>query len=1311
MKPNWQTLYSMYKNYSVSPKGKVIRYAIFIAFFSLNPVLNVFGQGGSSELKNVVPPSPNVASLGKYGDVPVSLYTGIPKINIPLYDIKNADLNLSISVSYYSGGVRVEEVASSVGLGWTLNAGGIIGRNVRGLQDENNYWYPISPANSVEGIMNSNNAALQSQLAEDVESGYKDGEADIYYYNFGQYSGKFIFDQSGVAHSYPAKNLVITPYQAGFKIVTEDGTVYTFINYETNNPSNCGSDQIITTAWYLTNIKSADGKREITFTYNPSVYTYTTLLGQVKYISVNGQSSCMSDQNCLGTQHYVTHRLSRIDFGEGYLKFNYNNQRCDLVDDQSLDEIEIYTSNNTLMKRYKFAYSYFGNNSDGANRTTEHTKRLKLNSLTEETPTGHKPPYLFEYNTSVELPNRLSYAQDFWGYYNGKVGNPDLISKFTATLNGATVIFPGADRKANAATSQAAILTKIKYPMGGETVFTYENNTVSDNVIEMETTIQQMYLGWNGNANGMPNPYNSSSNLVLPAGGAEVNFYVSGLESWLWPGCDIAQCQLIKDGNPTPYMTIQNNLQGTSMILPAGTYTLRLIYECGYGSTANFSVTLEAMIPTPVVQPIRTVGGLRIRQIEDKPASGGPSIVKNYRYHPATDPAVSSGVLVNFPDFGYDLEVHDWAYEQYNHYCIYKVRQSFSTYPMATCQGSYVGYGNVVEDFGNNGETWHSFNAYGDGVSGFPFPPVENYDWRRGFEMGTKFFAKKNGQLVLVKEITNTPTPSFFNQFRIYGIKTGRNFIEKNAGMVVGAPYFYCVFTNYHNTVEFFDIAQTKEKIYDQNDPTKFIETVTDYTYSPQHLQVVQSKSITSKSDQTTKDEIITNKKYPFDYTFSGAPSGSEALGIKKLQDLHVVNAVVEEHTIRQNRNISTNQLSNQRVVGSSIATYKPDNPYPDQVLRLETTTPVTLSTFGTGSGVNANAFVYNSNSTVSSSYKPFLIFNSYDNYGNLTMQQKSGDVAYSYVWGYNNTYPVAEVAEASYSSIMGVLDPSVLNNPVSDAAMRTELNKIRLNFPAALATTYTYKPLVGMSSATDANGKTIYYEYDAFGRLSIIRDKDNNIVKKICYNYAGQAGECEPKAWIQSWNKLTIPYTMTLTNISTGVVTTYSVSPSSSAQQLGQLPFGNYNISLTPTNGSSTTVQVTYNGITQTGISFTINNLNISADILFTLENIAAPCSFTMSFGYSTPTNSISNNGGTVSFYLVFISNAGMTAGNTYTLATINGSCRPSVTRTINYSSSGRNWTITIYPSGQMTWYLGFGSTPVNPGASVGTSTLNYSL
>ncbi len=63
-------------------------------------------------------------------------------------------------------------------------------------------------------------------------------------------------------------------------------------------------------------------------------------------------------------------------------------------------------------------------------------------------------------------------------------------------------------------------------------------------------------------------------------------------------------------------------------------------------------------------------------------------------------------------------------------------------------------------------------------------------------------------------------------------------------------------------------------------------------------------------------------------------------------------------------------------------------------------------------------------------------------------------------------------------------------------------IDDVRLLPPGAAMTTYTYDPLVGMTSMTDANNVTIYYEYDALLRLSVIRDQSGNIVKRYTYNY-----------------------------------------------------------------------------------------------------------------------------------------------------------------------------------------------------------------
>ncbi len=86
--------------------------------------------------KEVSIASPTAAALGKYGDIPVSYHTGIPQISVPIYQISQGSLSMPISLSYHASGLRVSETASWVGAGWSLNAGGVITRTVRGAPDE-----------------------------------------------------------------------------------------------------------------------------------------------------------------------------------------------------------------------------------------------------------------------------------------------------------------------------------------------------------------------------------------------------------------------------------------------------------------------------------------------------------------------------------------------------------------------------------------------------------------------------------------------------------------------------------------------------------------------------------------------------------------------------------------------------------------------------------------------------------------------------------------------------------------------------------------------------------------------------------------------------------------------------------------------------------------------------------------------------------------------------------------------------------------------------------------------------------------------
>ncbi|NII27333.1 hypothetical protein HB364_19745 [Pseudoflavitalea sp. X16] len=63
-------------------------------------------------------------------------------------------------------------------------------------------------------------------------------------------------------------------------------------------------------------------------------------------------------------------------------------------------------------------------------------------------------------------------------------------------------------------------------------------------------------------------------------------------------------------------------------------------------------------------------------------------------------------------------------------------------------------------------------------------------------------------------------------------------------------------------------------------------------------------------------------------------------------------------------------------------------------------------------------------------------------------------------------------------------------------------IQELRLYPVNAKMTTYTYAPLIGMTSQCDASNKIIYYEYDGFSRLKFIRDENKNVLQQFDYKY-----------------------------------------------------------------------------------------------------------------------------------------------------------------------------------------------------------------
>ena len=266
---------------------------LLIVFSIVIPIYGQQSLGGDDNpsFPKVIPPSPNAASLGKYGEVPVSLYTGIPNISVPIYEAKSGSLTVPISLSYNAGGIRVEEIASWVGLGWSLNAGGVVTRTVRGAAD--GLYNPYKT--TIDYLFNSSTTPTEREsMFGAVLSGLADTEPDIFHFNFAGGSGKFFIGEDGVTcHIVPRQMLDIKFAKEGRDIVRwiikdQNGIQYTFgtnadrtksaIEYnETNSVSlpstNVSTAEKLASSWFLIEIKSP-ANDIITFDYTSYNYNF-----------------------------------------------------------------------------------------------------------------------------------------------------------------------------------------------------------------------------------------------------------------------------------------------------------------------------------------------------------------------------------------------------------------------------------------------------------------------------------------------------------------------------------------------------------------------------------------------------------------------------------------------------------------------------------------------------------------------------------------------------------------------------------------------------------------------------------------------------------------------------------------------------------------------------------------------------------------------------------------------------------------------------------------------------------------------------
>jgi RHS repeat-associated protein len=593
---------------------------------------------------NLVPPTPEAASLGKFGNVPVAHYTGLPNIGIPLYTITQKDLALDLSLAYHAGGIRVEETAPWTGLGWALSGLGSITRTMRGngpdelgvtgYMREQSTQYNL--AQLYQWYQQGTNASQLNQFAGAYTDANDpiDTEADLFNFSMGKYSGKLVYDRAtGTFLTVPRQDIQVNHDTdlTTWTLTTPDGTAWVFsARDQTTNVQNlCNATLpsralLLTTSWHLTNIISAtDPANVISISYRQETYTLRTAgSSSQKHVlgSTNANCQCNAGDspnlNCGVETTYTASKPDQITFRNGYVQFvPQTSKRCDLAGSKALDKIVVYDAANTVVRQVQLSYTYAG--AGGTCGTASYTGRLKLTQVRTAGASlpDAPPPYSFTYVNDGTLPLTTSYAQDFWGFYNGYTSNTTLMPALTIPDPIATNPprnFPGANRDVNPTATPLCQLVAMSYPTGGRTEFEFESNVAFD-----LTTSQNRLAGGlrvktitdydqNGNAHTRRYRYAQSGSPTLSSGrlGAfPIYAYVGNLPNSIQSGaCNNVECKGLFRSSESTYPLI--NTQGANV----GYETVTVSYgAAGEGGYTVYQYTVPASVQTnerfPFVPP------------------------------------------------------------------------------------------------------------------------------------------------------------------------------------------------------------------------------------------------------------------------------------------------------------------------------------------------------------------------------------------------------------------------------------------------------------------------------------------------------------------------------------------------------------------------------------------------------------------------------------------------------------------------------------------------------------------------------------
>lgn len=1135
----------------------------FLSFVSKGAFAQSYQLPKDPTNQYVTPPSPDMRQFTRYGDYPVSRETGVPNISIPLHTITVGDLSVPISLSYHAGGIRVDDIASWVGLGWTLNAGGVITRTIKGIPDESqNGWLNMKAQGihffdedgyfAPDVTKNRMNPEVfeQYQFIIQMHEALFDTEPDVFNYNFNGQSGKFYLDPTGRPITQPKSDIdfrvtIVNNNITEVIAVTPDGTNYIFdvvtqaIGHHALANGNIG--------WYLREIRSSNypyNSELITFFYRNVVQVYDMDHIQSAFIKCNWATGYMPipenppPYTRMGTYSGLK-VLDRIEFPAGKVVFPSVDDRLDSYTTR-LKSVEIYSKGESAPCK-----TFVLNNNQYFNNTgTTLAKRLKLVSLQETGKDGVSiPPYQFTYleTGTYQLPPRKSYEQDYWGYKNANTAQ-SLIPETEVTVWGSPSIFKvgTANRAPDAERMKAGIINTIKYPTGGITEFNFEANSIPrvkdvPNYQYYDSIAAIYYISGGGNVE-----LHRSKTVffeVPPNSNIKEATVYWGIASIVPPQYEgdntapFAAVELVDldAGNSVfPYYIVAyggEKVSGSKRFYPVSGHRYRLHAKTGYTKQiATISVSFKALVGFNTISVVEPAGGLRISSIKNYSSSGVLATQKHFSY---TNASYNSDRYPSPSD--YLTETVYWTTGGGPDNCemgrdrVYSVSTN-PVYGWSIPQGNTVTYGRVTEREESGGNTMartvydYEVNPkdkiqyfYGPGLSS-----VQDQSWLRGQLLKQSYY---DGSDNLIKETSYNYETIELPQ-KVKGVKIGKTY-ETDPSRSFGGACVTCAGScsevdiiasrRLQINIKLISESITWKRLISKTEKDYGVTTTTTYSYDPYmaHTNVVRVETRDSE-DNLIRTEI----RYAHELN-EQTLKNKNMIGVPLESEMKLINATYPTGILTAGSRLTYKTINGQYIPGT-FEEKLTDNSYKLVKEINAINSGGKVENMKGIDGVNtAIKWGYNNEFPVVRAVNALskdIYYDSFEEAGGVAdTNSKTG----SKVRTSNYSISISNLTNGKYvltywkrtSGIWSLVTTNVTvdNGTYSGSVAATAalpVDEIRFCPTTSYLTTYTADPLLGITSITDPNHNTMYYRYDEMGRLNVVNDNDGKIVQHHTYKY-----------------------------------------------------------------------------------------------------------------------------------------------------------------------------------------------------------------